>query len=170
MEMKNSIDLGKIFQCSIGVGFGLAIPTAFLLAIIGGALQFFAIDKAVIIFIAYLTVVFYLAWVGGGFTCEIEDFSCTTRGILSSIFINIFSCYFYRNLITSGKIYILALIVILNCLIAIYGCQICEKYIRKKELENLGNKGNLIVMMLGLPIPFFAFTWMLILAVDKLIK
>lgn len=166
--MKSNITIGKIFQCLVGVGFGLVIPAAFFLTIIGGILQFFTIDKSIIIFIAYLTVFFYLAWIGGGLTCEIEDFNCAVRGVLSSFFINVFSCYFYRNLITFKYIHIFVLIIMLNCLIAIYGCQICEKYIHKKKLEDLSGKGNLIVIVLGLPIPFFTFVWIFLLVTLKL--
>lgn len=161
--------LAKICYCSFGIGFALAVPAAFLLAINDGILSGFSIANPIIIFLSYLTVIFYLAWMSGAFVCETKDLSCAIRGLLSSFPINIFSvAYFYKDLIAPKSIHALCLIVLLNYLFAIYGCQAGEKYVSKQTEEELGRKGMFFTVALMLPVPFFAISWMVILGVVKL--
>ncbi len=165
-QKKMKKNLNNIFQCSAGIGFGLLMPAVFLLAINKGLLKAFSINNHLIIFIAYLSIIFYLAWLSGALTSDIKGFTSITRGVLSSFFVNIFSInYFYKDLITPGKAHILFLIVLLNCLIAVYACQTGEKYSNKNDSEA---EGNFFVVALGLPIPFFIFIWLIIFGLFKL--
>lgn len=161
--------ISAIFINSFGIGFALLMPMIFLSVVNIGILNGLSVKNPFVIFISHLMILFYLAWMGGVFTSENKEFNYITRGILSSVFVNTISItYFFKNLISPKHIHILCLIILLNCLFAIYGCQIGEKYRLEKIGKKEGGAGIFLVVALGAPVPFFAITWLLILAVLKL--
>lgn len=159
----------QIFYCILFGHAGMFI-SLFMFTVVFGVIDGFDLLNNEYIFLAaFGSVSFYISWIMGVSSTVFDKLNHFWRGVLSTLFFNcgviwhVESHYGFE-----GIPYVLILILFLNVLIAVYGSQKCETLANTPMDGTDGEKGQMLTVALGMPIPIVAFAWLIIVALIKL--
>lgn len=160
--------LKNIFICIYLIGFALTVPMLFFIAAHNTLVHIFEVDSPVMRMVGFMSVSFYISWMGGVFSTVVGDMNESLRAVLTTICINILTVILLESqLADQWKIVNLFLILTVNSLMAILSSRVYRKVHPKHAEDPILNSEALVPVAMGLPLPFFATIWLVIIVFIK---
>ncbi|MBZ0309011.1 MAG: hypothetical protein K8I82_23300 [Anaerolineae bacterium] len=171
MSPRIKILLKNIFICVYLIGFALTVPMLFLLAAHNTMVQIFEVDSPVMRMVGFMSVSFYISWMGGVFSTVVRDMNEALRAVLTTVCINALTVILLATqLAPQWKVMNLFLIILVNSLMAILSSRIYRKVHPNPDEDTLLSSEALVPVAMGLPLPFFATIWLIIIMLIKWLR
>lgn len=163
--------LKNIFICIYLIGFALTVPMLFFIAAHNTLVRIFAVDSPVMRMVGFMSVSFYISWMGGVFSTAVKDMNEVLRAVLTTVCVNALTVILLESqLAPQWKLANLFLIILVNSLMAVLASRIYRKVHPRYSEDPILNSEALVPVAMGLPLPFFATIWLIIILFIKLVR
>ncbi|MCB9721707.1 MAG: hypothetical protein H6756_12625 [Candidatus Omnitrophica bacterium] len=163
--------LKNIFICIYLIGFALTVPMLFFIAAHNTLVRIFEVDSPVMRMVGFMSVSFYISWMGGVFSTVVKDMNEVLRAVLTTICVNILTVILLESqLAPQWKVMNLFLIILVNSLVAVLSSRIYRKVHPQHAQDPILDSEALVPVAMGLPLPFFATIWLVIIILIKLLR